>query len=265
MHIVQTLTMNHERFLSSPVPPRTPFELHHWTQASVIFREKLSAPIHPDDRDPLWATAALLGVMSFSSIDVSTPEDAWPFTSNAQDLEWLSLSDGKQAVWNVTDPLRPDSAFAPIREEYMHLYAGVTIDKHFGIEGLPLDFVRLCNMNELSSTKNNSYFAAVHHLAPLLKADCDPINATKYMAFLCRLTPEFRDLLRMKDPKALLIFGYWYGQMRKYPWFVARRARLEGLSICMYLRKYCSDDALLQGMVSSLESKLSSMVLSSLR
>jgi hypothetical protein len=249
--------------MSRPVPARTPVEIHHWSQAAMSFHKKLSLPIEPDDRDALWATAALLGIMAFTSIDVSTPEDAWPLASDAtQDLEWLNMSDGKVAVWNVTDPLRPDSVFAPIRDEYLHLYGGVTIEKLFGVDGIPQDFVRLCQMNELSCTKNNSYFAAVHSLAPLLQMECNSTGATKFMAFLCRLTPEFKHLLQIKDPRALLIFCHWYAQMRNYPWFVARRARLEGHSICLYLRKYHFKDTLIQDMVSVLESKFDAKELS---
>jgi hypothetical protein len=266
MHALQTLTVNHDRFTAWPVPARTPVEIYHWTQSAASFHKKLSLPIKPDDRDALWATAALLGIMSFASIDVSRPEDAWPLTTDQiHDLEWLNMSLGKRAVWDVTDPLRPDSVFSPIAKEYMDLYGDVPIKERCGIHGLDLDFVRLCKMNELSSSKNNVYFSVVHHLAPLLDMECDSITATKFMAFLCKLTPEFKQLLHEKDPTALLIFCFWYAKVLDFPWFVARRARLEGQSICLYLRRYCSDNSLIQDMVSIPESNFRQRAMSAIQ
>jgi hypothetical protein len=265
MHALQTLTVTHERFTVWPVPARTPVEIYHWTQAAASFYKKLSLPIKPDDRDALWTTAAL-GVMAFASIDVSRPEDAWPLTTDeVHDLEWFNMSLGKKAVWNVTDPLRPDSVFAPIREEYMHLYGDVPIKERCGLEGLAPEFVRLCKMNEFSSAKNNVYFSVVHHLAPLLHMECDSTNATKFMAFLCKLTPEFKRLMHKKDPTALLIFCYWYAGILDFPWFIARRARLEGHSICLYLRRYCSENLLIQDMVLVPESKFQQRAMFAIR
>ncbi|KAJ5677008.1 uncharacterized protein N7477_002641 [Penicillium maclennaniae] len=42
---------------------------------------KLTRPILPQDRDALWAAAALLGIASVTSIEASNPREAWPLKS----------------------------------------------------------------------------------------------------------------------------------------------------------------------------------------
>ena len=57
------------------------------------------------------------------------------------------------------------------------------------------------------------------------------------------MEPEFRQLLHKKDPKALLLLVWWYGKMAEYDvWWMGRRMKLEGQSICMYLERNHGDD-----------------------
>src|SRR5438874_2536460 len=113
MHIVQTITAIHDRYLSATPNARpTIAEAYHWSRAAALFNQKLSTPIQPRERDALWATAALLGVIAFALVEASTPEEAWPLKRPApSDLEWLRMSCGKKVVLNVAQPLRPDSVF----------------------------------------------------------------------------------------------------------------------------------------------------------
>src|ERR1700709_114010 len=123
MHVVQTVTAVHDRYLStspwSITSRQTATEFYHLTRAAALFNRKLSAPIKPEDRDPLWATAALLGIIAFSSIEASTPEAAWPLKPpEPSDLEWISMSEHKMAVWEVTQPLRVGSPFRGHAHDY---------------------------------------------------------------------------------------------------------------------------------------------------
>ncbi|KAK9389411.1 hypothetical protein V1515DRAFT_261848 [Lipomyces mesembrius] len=76
MHFAQSLTSIHDRYLS-PIPGRrTIEEIHYWTKGVALFNRKLSAPLHPADRDAIWAAATMLGVITFASIEVPTPRKA---------------------------------------------------------------------------------------------------------------------------------------------------------------------------------------------
>ncbi|KAG9231116.1 hypothetical protein BJ875DRAFT_470444 [Amylocarpus encephaloides] len=238
MHIVQTLTAVHDRYMTWPMIRRTPTEVYHWTEAARLFNRRLSSPMGPDDRDPFWATAALLGVIAFSSIDAMIPEEAWPMKPDDEnDLEWLKMSDAKKVIWKLTNPLRADSIFAPLASEYQHNCEPLATPDT-GIGEIPRDFVKLCHLVE-GSLANNIYFIPLHVLTNLLPHECDSSRVGQFLSFVTYMTPRFKELLRSKDPPALLILAFWFSRMLNAPWFVARRALLEGWAICKYLRQVC--------------------------
>ncbi|KAJ5833026.1 hypothetical protein N7474_001337 [Penicillium riverlandense] len=121
MHIIQVITAMHDRILnnSSDNVKRSLTETYHWSRAAALLNQKLSFPIRPQDRDSLWASAAMLGIASFASLEAATPEEAWPLKpADSSDLTWLRLLEGKMALWQATDPLRPDSIFHSMANEY---------------------------------------------------------------------------------------------------------------------------------------------------
>jgi hypothetical protein len=113
MHVVLTLTLMHDHYLSvSPNPKQSPAEACHWYRGAGLFNSKLSKLILPLERDAVWGAAALLGVIAFSYIDTTTPEETRPLKPpSSLDLDWLRMSDGKKAIWKTSDPLRPDGIF----------------------------------------------------------------------------------------------------------------------------------------------------------
>jgi hypothetical protein len=255
MHVVQTLTAIHDRYSVFPIPKRGPSEVYHWSQAAILFNQKLSQPLDLNDRDALWATAALLGVIAFGTIDVSRPEDAWPLKNDeGDDLQWLKMGEGKIAVWNMTDPLRPDSVFAPLSQQYLYTCAGLT-QPVVGTKGIPPEFIELCDLTDTSTAKNHDYFLAAHALAPLLLTEYNENNSTRYLAFLSHLTADFKKMLEAKEPRSLVLLAYWYAKMRSSQWFMARRAIFEGQAICMYLGKFHADDTLILKMLRFPESE----------
>jgi hypothetical protein len=88
MHANLALAAAYGRFIHPPTPPPTkasrgqppppPPEVYHMTQCTTLFNLRLSHPIHDHDRDPLWATASFLGLLSLALCDALTPEEAWP-------------------------------------------------------------------------------------------------------------------------------------------------------------------------------------------
>ena len=239
MHVVQTLTAMHDRFLIESIRSRVSLpEIYHWTQAVSLFNRKLSSPIVEADRDSLWATAALLGAIAFSSIDATTPEEAWPLKpSEASDLDWLQMSEGKKAIWTIANPLRPDSVFNSLGVEFDDSYYSYEMFAS-GIDGIPTAFVKLYEFDVNSSAKTSPYHVAVRVVANTLDVEGIQENIVKFFKFASHMQPEFMTLMANKDPRALLLVAYWYAKIRNAIWWVHRRATLEGQAICLYLERW---------------------------
>jgi hypothetical protein len=106
MHAVLSLTLMHDRHLSTEANTAlSPTEAFHWYQGIALFSNKLAGPIHPSERDALWATSAFLGTTAFYYIEAKTPEEAWPLKPpSSLDLNWLRMSAGKEEIWKITQP-----------------------------------------------------------------------------------------------------------------------------------------------------------------
>lgn len=245
MHVTLAVTATHDRYLSTRATGRrTVPETYHWSQCAALFNRKLSQPIQPQDRDPLWATAACLGILALSSVDASTPEEAWPLkSSEPSDLEWLRMSEGKMAVWNLTDPLRPGGMFRAMSEEYAQLFSPIP---SAGIDGVSSTLSRLCNLDVSSTAENNPYFATVHTLTQLQNLPSDQITMPRPLTFVYHMQRSFKTLLREKDPVALLLLALWYMRVRRAAWWIEHRATVECQSICLYLQRYHQSNSAIQ-------------------
>jgi hypothetical protein len=243
MHIIQTITAAHDRYLapaSTPAPHRqTLTEIYHLSRAAALFNAKLSSPIRPSDRDGLWATATLLGTIAFSWIDASCPEEAWPLRpSDPSDLEWLRMSEQKSTIWNLTDPLRPDSVFHVLKDDYIKGYFVQNSVPKSGIDGIPEPFVRLCGLDEFSNEENNKYFAACHVLGRVLAMESFQGSVVNFLGFISHMRPGFKRLLEQKEPRALVLLAYWYAKVRGAVWWLEWRAVMECRATCLYLEKW---------------------------
>lgn len=241
MHTMLGVAAAHERYRDMPASShRTRTETHHASQSVLLFNQKLSQPIDLPDRDPLWATAALLGIMAIASFDVATPEEAWPLRpSNPSDLEWFRLSDGKKTIWNLTDPLRPGGIFRAMAHEYAQLVFELPL---VGAEGIPPALAEVCNVSASSSKENNPYFIAAHVLARLQNLSDVDSAGIRMVSFLCQSHPTFTNLLWNKDPVALLLLALWYVRASRVLWWTEQRARVENQAIRLYLERFHRDN-----------------------
>lgn len=241
MHIILTLTAAHDRHLSTPGHSRrTLTEIYHSTQSVALFNRKLSKPLQPQDQDPLWATATLVGIIVFSSLDASSPEEAWPLKPDEpSDLEWIRMSEGKAAVWRLTNPMRPDSIFRVMADMYMELHGPIA---GVGSDGIPPELASLCRLEGTSTPENNPYFVAAHTLAPLRRLPREQRTKTVSLRFIFGMQPSFKKLLEEKDPVALVLLTLWYDASAPLIWWVELRAVVEREAICLYLRRHYKEN-----------------------
>ena len=240
MHCLMTLTMMHDRFLTGSFHTRqSAEEVSHWYRGTAMFKDALSQTARrPDEKDALWASAALLGAIQFSYIEASTPEMAWPMKpASSDDLDWLSMSDGKKAVWKIADPLRPDSAFKDLAKDHVNIFQ----PRHQSVPHVDAPYAEFAKIFELDadSTKDtNPYHDAACSLARLLHVECNATTVLEFLSFISHVQPELKKLIERKEPRALLLIACWYAKTYSYQWWIYRRGLLEGQSICMYLDKY---------------------------
>lgn len=242
MHGMLSLTLMHDRYLSAtPNTKLSVTEAFHWYQCTALFNVKLASPIDPSERDALWVTAVCLGVIAFFYIEAETPEEAWPLKPpSSLDLNWLSLSEGKKELWRNTRTATGKSVFQT-------LLPFENTKPTPGLEALPSEFINLCGLDATSTPDNNPYHAVASGLAKSLHSDCKLTTFLSFLSFIMNMCPEYKRLLKRKDPRALLLLAYWFAKMCQYPhWWIIQRAALEGQAICIYLQRYHGNDSDIQ-------------------
>jgi hypothetical protein len=249
MHGTLAVTAVHDRYLGvTPTHRRSLRESYHWAQCTILFNKWLSqGPIKEEHKDPVWAAAGSLGILTFSSINTSSPEEAWPLgPPDSSDLEWLRLGTGKMALWHLVNPLRPESVFRAMSETFASMHLPVPAK---GINGVPVELVQLCGLDESSTQENNLYFRIVHGLSRLLAMPKSGDSLGRIMMVASHMHDKFASCLVKKDPVARLLLSWWYTRARESKWWIDLRARYELPAICTYLQRYHGDNSVIQALI----------------
>ncbi|KAK8034165.1 hypothetical protein PG993_009160 [Apiospora rasikravindrae] len=237
MHASIAVALAYDRHLNpSPGCRRTLEESYHWSQSTALLNKRLKEPIKTKDKDPIWGTAAALAVLSFSSLDASTPEESWPLKPpNSTDLEWLRMGKGKMSLWDLANPLRPDSIFSIMAPTYAHMYAPLP---ERDLDGIPRALATVCGLDSWSTAETNPYLHAAHAVSQIQNLPDAQVTIGQMERFTRSIQGPFECLLREKDPVALLLLYLWYRKAGRCIWWIGLRARIECPSICAYLRLY---------------------------
>lgn len=248
MHGSLAVTAVHDRYLGlTPNNRHSLQESYHWTRCLTLFNESLRQPITEEQKDPIWATAGTQGILTFSSINACFPEEAWPLgNSDFSDLEWLRLGTGKMALWQLVNPLRPESVFQGMSETFRHMHRPLPAK---GIEGMVAELVDLCGLDESSTPENNPYFTVAHGLSRFWEGTKDKGSQDKVFMFASNMSNSFQVALEKKDPIALLLLCLWYARAREVKWWIDLRARYELPAICIYLQRYHKDNSAIQALL----------------
>lgn len=245
MHASLAVALTYDRHLNGSLGcRRTLEECNHWSRSTVLLNKRLREPIEAKDKDPIWGTAAALAILTFSSPDVCTPEQAWPLKSaDSSDLDWLRMSKGKMSLWHMVNPLRPDSLFCVMAATFADMYSPLP---ERGIDGIPRALAAVCNLKDSSTVENNPYFHAAHALSLILGLPDSKVTTGQTQLFTRIIHGPFEDLLLKRDPAALLLLYLWYRKTSRSIWWIELRARLECPSICLYLQLYHKENGAVQ-------------------
>jgi len=250
MHVVMTLTAMHDRFLANfdNTEPSL-VERFHWIRATGMFRQKLSTNIRVEDKDPIFATCALLKGICLALVEAATPLQSWPFADNGTlPLEWMRLQDGVHAIYELVHPLPPGSAFNSLVERVAGRDSVFPVPTS-GTFGLNHAWIELFGLDEDSNHIDHPYHGAVRIVTDLLGIECNKSTIFEFFRFSANPNAEFRRLMYRKDPRAILLLAYWYAMVCDSFWFIQRRATTECQAICMYLERYHGGDDLLQSIL----------------
>ncbi|KAK4446555.1 hypothetical protein QBC34DRAFT_304916 [Podospora aff. communis PSN243] len=212
----------------------------HFYHGVSLFNAKLSQPVEHSEKDALWAAAALTGASAFADVKDTDPAGAWPLTSyETADLDWLKMTGGKRAVYNITNPIRPGSVFNASCDHFLDPSARIGRE----VLNLPSKFIQICNLDESSTPRSNPYHGAATILAQVMPLDCDRKNIHKFLSFVGFPDPRFLRLLEQRDPPAMLLLAYWYAKiLAPEHWWIWRRAIAEGPALCTFLEGVFSGD-----------------------
>jgi hypothetical protein len=241
--------MHDQNLANKPNPKLSTAIAFHWSQGASLLNKRLSEGIRPSERDALWACAGLLGALSFASSPATTPEEAWPLKSTSpSDLDWLKMTEGKQAIWKIADPMREDSLFYPMVPNFMQFVVPVSYSPE--LQRLPLELRRLCKLDDATMQDHNPYLAPASFIARMIGIECTKDNSGTFMSFLGCMERDLRQLLELKDPCALILMAYWYSMISHLPeWWMWRRASLECQAMCKYLELYHGHDGNVSSML----------------
>ena len=240
MHAVLTMAAMHLRFLEPVSRKVSQLEIYHWQQTLRRFGERVASPISKNDADAMLATATLVNGIAFAMVEATDPNQCWPFSSETNDLQWLSLQGGIELIFQATYPLHEKSVLKALFGDLDDIQPASNNSP--GWEGLPPPFLQLCQITALSTAENNPYYGSLQVLAPLLKLECTAETVLIHLGFIGSVRTEYVSLLRAKDHRSLLILSYWYATICSFEcWWTAPRSRMECTAICMYLETYADD------------------------
>ena len=245
MHGSLAVALAYDRHLnSSSGNHRALEECYHWSQSTILLSERMTKPIEAKDKDPIWATTAAMAILSFTSPEARTPEESWPLKKGeGSDLEWVRMSEGKMSLWNILNPLRPDSLFHALADTYALMQLPLP---EAGIEGLPAELAALCSLQSSDTAESNPYFHAAHALSRSLCLPDNEITTAQVQFFMRVIHGPFKNLLERKDSIALLLLYMWYRKSSRSIWWIELRARVECPAICSYLRMQRREDEAVQ-------------------
>ena len=256
MHGILAVVSAHDRYLSiERLQRRSIRESYHSYQCASLFGNWLSSSIQEKHKDAVWATAVLLSVLSFSSIDGACEGKIWPLGSNdTSALDWLRLKSNDQALWKIADPMRRESVF---RRDM----AGILrkkVDEELStpsIADMPDEVLDLCGLEPSSVQQSDRHFWTASAICWLSKLPKHSPSSVYSMFNLLR--HNVRDLqisLEQKDPAALLLLYLWYNRAHTCKWWIELRASYEAPAIMEYLKRYHADNKALQKCILTLRS-----------
>lgn len=235
MHIILATGTAHLRYTSPDNDFYRLSESYHWQQCLIQYKKEIQSGVGAHNMDGLISTCILLSALMFTTEDID-PRNSWVFSSDPEALNWLAIQSGLRGLLAATGVgLHCQSIWWPVFVESRSSES--TFDDHRpGAVDLHPVLAELCEIGPTTTEETNPYHWPLRMLGPMMALEPGDRSMSKYIPFMGRILPDFMDLLRMKEPRALVIISYWLALMcnTSYQW-ISARALKETKAICMFL------------------------------
>ena len=216
-------------------------ETKHWQRALKLFRAEISQPerFSLDNMDHLITSCLILSVQTFSLSSDGTTKSflRLPDSERESALSWITCQSGLKALNLELDYCVPNSVWFPVFKEAYNFGSSPHQDE--------LDVDRVMELLNSLIQGNDVYRESLDLLNQQLRLTPCVATFHNLITLPARLEPPFLDLLRGKDPAALLILAYWLGHISKIGfWWITPRAQLECAAI--YEELYSNPDLAIQ-------------------
>ncbi|KPM39312.1 hypothetical protein AK830_g7263 [Neonectria ditissima] len=223
----------------------------HFQQSLALqdYQATLDTPrqeLGQSDVNVLLLSAVLLNILALTLPQSETSElsNSWVFSPREDRLGWLALQAG----------LRP--LIVSMAEENLHktlnflgkIFLGEEVEVLTAVpltdslDEVPKSWIRIFGLDNELDEENNTGYSGVFRfpvaVVALLRAlKPNRRNALKNFTFLAKMKPEFRSLLFTRDERALWLFGYWLGLMRRFKglWWCEQRMTRDYNAILTWL------------------------------
>lgn len=221
---------------------------YHWYHGTVLHKQSIAQTHHSStELDAIWAAAHLLTSGTIGYLESYDPETHWPNPGRGcsqqqqqqhDNLDWLRLSIGRRGLWPLVKPQRKGSLFNSLLTAFEPPDPGRPIPPDL----FPKSFLSLYGLTPglaaAAADPPNPYFVACTVLAQLLPERCDAWNVFRFTALAELVDEPFCDLLARRDHRALLLLAWWWAKLCALEsLWTPRRARVEGLAICLFLER----------------------------
>jgi hypothetical protein len=224
--------------------------------------ERPRSELSPLDSYVLIISAVLLNILAFvlpkgesrgkdnhQSNDFD-PLNSWVFSDRPERLGWLIMQAGLRNLVRSFPTKRETMDYlypifcGPGCMEYPGMQSGGIIatpipekwSEFFGVDfvGFEKGPQDVCDLDE-----SNLLGVPIKTLAQNRTLKPVSYNLFRNLYFLSKMQPAFRDLLFMRDEKALWVFGYWLGLMCRFEqvWWCHSRTRRDYEAIRLYLNQ----------------------------
>ena len=234
-HAILAYTSHHLQYLQ-PTQQRFKQSATYYRQRGLeLYRKELNGSITLHNMDAVFGACMIFAVLAYAADDIG-PEKSFVFSEEPGAINWLSVQAGFLTLKTMRDiqPYLSSSIWGPLFRESDE--QGLFYDTRTGAEGLPETFVELCGIDESSTDDNNPYHAALRLCMSIMHIKVNMQMFTKFISFPGRMRLEFFNIVRERDPVALLIVSYWLSRMCGIDqWWCIPRVKNECLAICAYL------------------------------
>ena len=207
-----------------------------------MLNEALTKPVvDAAAKDAIFSTAIILNTISMASVRTLSPEESWPMLDTAEDFQWITINRDAIVLVPLTQPWRPESMYSITFGEYSNGPSKFN-DQRSGTDGMPLRLCDLFDIDASTNVTNNPYHSALRYLVPLFDLREDENPSAQCVRFLVPIRPDFIELLKGRDHRAILLFAFYYSVViPRNLWQWSLRAKVECTSICMYLDRESRD------------------------